>query len=205
MGVKQVGLVKQRGLTVAAVVLAAGSSRRLGRPKQLLAYRGSTLLGVTLDAVRALGLPRTIVTLGSAAPAVRESLDLEGLLVVEGVRHTDGCSSSIVAALEVVAENTDGILLFPGDQPHVSRVAVGAVLRVASRGCEIAVAEYNDGIGHPFWFSRSMFGSLAGLHGDKAVWKLLESGTYRTVHVPVDENVPLDVDTRQDYERLLAG
>ena len=70
---------------------------------------------------------------------------------------------------------------------------------------ELAVIEYNDGTGHPFWFARSMFGPLADLHGDKAVWKLLESGQHETVRVQVDADIPLDVDTWEDYQQLLAN
>jgi molybdenum cofactor cytidylyltransferase len=60
-------------------------------------------------------------------------------------------------------------------------------------------------LGHPFWFRREVFGELANLHGDKAVWKLLHSGAYPVTEVAVDGPVPIDVDTRADYERLLAG
>ncbi|MEM8924929.1 MAG: nucleotidyltransferase family protein [Actinomycetota bacterium] len=191
--------------SVAGVVLAAGSSRRLGQPKQLLAYRGSTLLEVTLARVRSFGLAQTIVTLGGAAPEVRSSVDLAGVDVVDSVHHTEGCSSSIVAALSTVAPAVDGFLLFLGDQPHVSVEAVSALLAV-DEATEIAVVRYrNDDIGHPFWFARSMFAPLAELHGDKAVWKLLESGRFTTAEVELDEPLPLDVDTWDDYERLLAA
>jgi molybdenum cofactor cytidylyltransferase len=68
----------------------------------------------------------------------------------------------------------------------------------------IAVCRYRDGIGHPFWFARSVFPQLAELHGDKGVWKLIESGRHAVVEVAVDTAVPADVDTWADYERLLA-
>jgi len=191
-------------LTIAAIVLAAGSSQRLGRPKQLLPYRGSTLLGVTLEGVRRIGFAQVIVALGGAAPEVRDAVDLHGCTVVDSVHHTDGCSSSIVAALGSIDERADGFMLFLGDQPNVSPDTVSALTGVAECGKQIGVVEYRDGTGHPFWFARSMFGALATLHGDKAVWKLLESGRHEAARAVVDENVPLDVDTWEDYERLLA-
>ena len=64
---------------------------------------------------------------------------------------------------------------------------------------------YADGTGHPFWLSRSVFSALAELHGDKAVWKLLESGRFEAVQVQINDETPLDVDTWDDYERLLAS
>ena len=109
-----------------------------------------------------------------------------------------------MSALAAIDPEVDGFLLFLGDQPDVPAAAVDALLEVAASGAQIAVVDYDDGTGHPFWFARSVFGPLAGLHGDKAVWKLLESGQFETAHVRIDAPVPLDVDTWDDYERLLT-
>jgi molybdenum cofactor cytidylyltransferase len=196
--------VDTNGLRVGAVVLAAGSSRRLGRPKQLLPFRGGTLLDATLARVRSFALAPTIVALGGAAPEVRTTVDLSGCTVVDSVHHTEGCSSSIVASLAALPEDLDGFLLFLGDQPDVRASTVDQLLGVAAE-TEIAVVDYTDGSGHPFWFARSMFDALGELHGDKAVWKLLESGRFDTAAARVDSPVPLDVDTWEDYQRLLAA
>jgi len=69
----------------------------------------------------------------------------------------------------------------------------------------LAVCRYRDGRGHPFWFSRALFGELSGLQGDKAVWKLLESGRHEVLEVSFDEPIPRDVDTWADYQQLLAA
>jgi molybdenum cofactor cytidylyltransferase len=68
----------------------------------------------------------------------------------------------------------------------------------------MAVCRYDDGLGHPMWFRRDMFTELSQLHGDMAVWRLLHSGRYEIREVPVEGAVPVDVDTWQDYEALLA-
>ena len=70
-------------------------------------------------------------------------------------------------------------------------------------GAELAVCRYEDGRGHPFAFGRAAFGALAALHGDKAVWRLLEERADRVVEVPVAGPVPRDVDTWADYEAVL--
>ncbi len=191
-------------LAVAAIVLAAGSSRRLGQPKQLLAFRGETLLDATLNRVRSFGLAQTIVAVGGAAPEVRATVDLDGCTVVDSESHTEGCSSSIGASLDALSDDVDGFLLFLGDQPGVVASTVEALLLTAATA-QIAVVGYRDGRGHPFWFSRSMFDVLHELHGDKAAWKLLESGRFETAMAAVDTDVPLDVDTWDDYQRLLAA
>jgi molybdenum cofactor cytidylyltransferase len=69
----------------------------------------------------------------------------------------------------------------------------------------ISVCRYDDGRGHPFAFSRSVFGELAELHGDKAVWKLLDERPELVSEVRMPGRVPLDVDTWQDYEAVLAA
>lgn len=190
---------------IAALVLAAGSSRRLGQPKQLLPFRGKTLLGSTIDTVLGFEFPQTLVTTGGAAADVREQVDFSGVEVVDSLHHTDGCSSSIVSALPAIDPSADGFFLFLGDQPDIPDTAVAALTEAARSGAEIAVVDYSDGTGHPFWLSRSTFGALAELHGDKAVWKVLESGRFQTSHVSVDQPTPLDVDTWDDYEELLAA
>ena len=68
----------------------------------------------------------------------------------------------------------------------------------------IAVRRYADGIGHPFWLGRKVFSEVAELHGDKGVWRMVESGSYEVRRIPIDDVLPLDVDTWDDYERLLA-
>jgi molybdenum cofactor cytidylyltransferase len=189
---------------VTGVVLAAGVSRRLIRPKQLLPYRDSTVLGETLRMARGCGLDQLIVTLGGAATEVRETVPLDGVATVVVGDHGSGCSASLKEALPLVDPRSDGIVLLLGDQPGVS---VGAVRRLVERGAmhPVAVCRYDDGIGHPFWLSRSMFDELDRMHGDKGVWMLIDGGRFDVREVPVDGPIPLDVDTWDDYERLLEA
>lgn len=192
---------------VAGLLLAAGSSRRLGQPKQLLPYRGRTLLGVTLDVARAAPFAQRLVTVGGAADEVRQTVDFADFDIVDSVHFTNGCSSSIVSALDMVSPDVSGIVLMLGDQPGVTIEAIELLVASATSAgsvAPLAVCDYHEGIGHPFWFGRQVFEDLEQLRGDKAVWKLLESGTYPVTKVPIDQAIPLDVDTWEDYEALLA-
>jgi len=189
-------------LFVTGLILAAGASRRLGEPKQLLAYRGRTLLDATLSAARACGFDQLLVTLGAAGAQVRTAVDLGNAEVVENPEYSTGCSSSIAAALRSVDSRADGLVLLLGDQPGIKPSDV-ARLTADAKG-SMAVCRYDDGLGHPMWFRRDMFTELSQLHGDKAVWRLLHSGQYEVREVPVEGAVPVDVDTWQDYEALLA-
>lgn len=191
-------------MLVAGLVLAAGSSRRLGQPKQLLAFGDATLLDATLTMARNAPFDQRLVTVGGAGPEVMQTVNFDGFELVESVRYTDGCSSSIVSALDNIDDDADGLVLLLGDQPKIEISAIAALLNAASAGDPIVVCRYDDGVGHPFWFGRRTFPDLIELQGDKAVWKLIESGKYPVLELPVAGNTPLDVDTWDDYEQLLA-
>ena len=189
---------------VTGVVLAAGRSRRLGQPKQILPYRDSTVLGETLRMARRCGFDQLIVTLGGAAEEVRREVSLDGAEAVVVDDPASGCAASLRVAVERVDPASAGIVLLLGDQPGVTEVTVRRLIE-AGAGESIAVCRYDDGVGHPFWLARGVFGELTGLHGDKGVWKLIDSGRFDVLEVPVDGPVPLDVDTWDDYERLIAA
>jgi molybdenum cofactor cytidylyltransferase len=192
---------------VTGVVLAAGRSRRLGRPKQLLPYAGTTLLGATLDAARRCPFDQLILTLGAVQDEVREvraAVALDGVQVVLADDAGSGCSVSLRAALAHVDGEAAGIVLLLGDQPGVEPRTVERLIAERAGGA-VAVCHYADGVGHPFWLGRAVFGELSLLHGDKGVWKVVErAGSLGTLtEVSVDGDIPLDVDTWADYERLL--
>src|SRR5215216_7804417 len=187
---------------VCGLVLGAGGSRRLGRPKQLLPFGEGTLLGHVVGTARACRFDQTIVAIGGAAEDVRAGVDLGGAEVVVNDAYGEGCSSSIAAALAVVDERCDVLVLMLGDQPGVTADTVSTLLR-GRGGSPMAVCRYEDGRGHPLAFARGTFGELAGLHGDKAVWRLLEQRADEVVEVPVAGPIPRDVDTPQDYRAVL--
>ena len=192
------------GRRVTGVVLAAGGSRRLGTPKQLLRYRDTTVLGATLDVARGAGFDQLIVTLGGAAQAVRDVVSLDGADVVTVDDFDAGCSTSLRVALRRVHPQAAGIVLMLGDQPCVEPASLRRMISAAP-AATMMVCRYADGIGHPFWFSRAVFGALSQLHGDKGVWKLVQSGRHPVHELAVDGPVPLDVDTWDDYRRLLES
>lgn len=191
-------------MTWAVLVLAAGGSRRLGRPKQLLPYRGRPLLDAVLDTARECRPDQLLVALGGAGDEVRRQVDLAGCTAVDNPGYGAGCSSSIAAAVPGLHADTDLLVLLLGDQPGV-RSATVQRLREARGAAPLAVCRYDDGVGHPFAFGREVLPALATLHGDKAVWKLLDQRAADVLHVPVPGPVPLDVDTEQDYAALLRA
>ncbi len=189
---------------VTGLVLGAGGSKRLGRPKQLLAYGDDTLLGHVVGVARSCGFHQLIVALGGSSDEVRAKVDLAGADVVMNDAYGAGCSSSIAAALGIVDQRCDVMVLMLGDQPGVTAETVASLL--AARGdAPLAVCRYDDGSGHPIAFARSVFPALADLHGDKGVWRLLDQRAEDVTLVPVAGQIPLDVDTPEDYRAVLAS
>jgi len=189
---------------VAGLILAAGGSRRLGRPKQLLPYAGATLLDHTVATARACEFDQLLVAVGGESEKVRSRVDLSGADVVVNPGFGAGCSSSIAVAMEALDPAATVLVLMLGDQPGVSPATVRVLL--AARGAApIAVCRYEDGRGHPFAFDRDVFGDLEALHGDKAVWRMLDERAGDVEEVPVAGRVPLDVDTWADYEAVVAA
>jgi len=188
---------------VTGLVLAAGGSKRLGAPKQLLRYDGRTLLDHVLDTARACDFDQLLCVIGGSAEEIRGRVDLTSVDVVKNQHFGEGCSSSIAAALSNVDPRADVLVLMLGDQPGVSKETVQTLL--AGRGdAPLAACAYEDGRGHPLAFARSTFAELKELHGDKGVWKLLDRHGDEVLDVSVPGPIPRDVDTDEDYRAVLA-
>ena len=186
---------------VTGLVLAAGGSSRLGQPKQLLPYGAATLLDHVLDTARACRFDQLVCVIGGAAGEIRSTVGFDGVEVVENPDFGEGCSSSIAAALGAVDERCDVLVLMLGDQPGVTAGSVERLL-AGRDDAPIAACGYADGRGHPLAFSRRLFPELESLHGDKAVWKLLDRYAGEAAHVPVDGPIPRDIDTWDDYAQI---
>ncbi|HEX9228851.1 MAG TPA: NTP transferase domain-containing protein, partial [Arthrobacter sp.] len=162
------------------------------------------------------GITLRIFAEGGAAAEVQRAVDTTGCDIVLNPDFGAGCASSIAAGINALHPDTDAVVLLLGDQPGVLAVNARALLELlftggpAASGARrrgapgIAVCRYADGVGHPMAFTRRMFPELAGLHGDKAVWKLLEQQADDVVELAVPGAAPVDVDTEEDYRRVLA-
>ena len=185
---------------VVGIVLGAGSSTRLGRPKQELAFGPTTLLAHAVDQAERSSLDRVIVVVGAAADGVAAALGGGRAEVVRTERGGDGCAASLRAGLEA-AGDAEAIAMLLGDMPGVTAPVIDEVLaawRADPRWA--AVTSYADRLGHPFLFSAAAFEELRALHGDKAVWKIVDRAPDSQVgRIRIDRACPRDVDTWDDY------
>jgi molybdenum cofactor cytidylyltransferase len=190
---------------VSALLLAAGGSTRLGRPKQLLPFRDTTLLGwVVAQVSAAASLDETIVVLGGAAADVRRRVDFRGAKVVENPAFGHGCASSYRAGIEALDPRAEAVAVILGDQPSVDATPIDSVVEAwRSDPHPITLASYRERPGHPMVFARALFPDLVALRGDKAAWKLIDAGPGATRLVPIDRPFPADVNTQEDYDALV--
>jgi molybdenum cofactor cytidylyltransferase len=185
------------------IVLGAGASRRLGRPKQTLPLGDTTLLGYVLREAEASALERIVLVVGGAADEALAAVEPSRAAVARNDSYASGCASSLLAGLDAAGE-TEAIMLLLGDMPGVGAATIDAVAAAwESERPWASVTSYRGRRGHPFVFAQSVFADLRALHGDKAVWKLIEQRPEGVLEVPVDRALPRDVDSWDDYEAVL--
>lgn len=193
------------GVTVAALVLAAGGSRRWGEGSKLLAPWGDgTVVEAAVEGARDAGLDPVLVVLGDHSDEVGRVLPAG----VRAVRHPgwrEGRASSLAAGIEALRADgdVDAAAVFLGDEPRVPPGAVRAVLEAWREGDAGVVRPfYGDAPGHPVIFARRCFSALAELAGEDGARRYLERGSVRVRSVQLDGPPPPDVDTREDLRRL---
>jgi molybdenum cofactor cytidylyltransferase len=193
---------------IAAIILAAGASRRMGFPKALLTYRGTTFLETTVRASEAAGLKRLVVVLGpDSAKVLSEcALPMSGVEVVENLAPETGPIASLQLGIRsVINHPVDGVLAWHVDRPHVAVATIQALVASYRDGsASIVVPSYRERRGHPVLFGRTVFGELLAVRQGHGARSVVRADPSRVLTVPVDDPaVVQDVDTPAEYQDLL--
>ncbi len=192
------------------IVLAAGASSRLPGPKQLLRFRGATLLRHAAQTAAKAGCGPVAVVIGGGAPdrQLRFELSDLGVEIIENARWKDGMSTSIRAgldALERAATPPEAVLIMTCDQPHVTAALLKQMAAAFGATHPPAVAcEYAGTVGVPALFARSLFGELRALEHDHGAKRILERHQSAVTRIPF-EPAAVDIDTPEDVRRLSGG
>jgi molybdenum cofactor cytidylyltransferase len=190
------------------MILAAGSSSRLGTPKQLLLAGGKPLVAAAAEAALGSAAWPVVVVVGANADRVRPALARLPVLVVENPAWTEGMASSIRAGLAALAQfsrSLDAALVALSDQPCFSASSIAKLVAAqAGSGLGIAAARYGGRLGAPALFLREHFAALAAITGEDGARLLLNSEPARVAGVAMPE-LEFDVDTPEDAARLEAG
>lgn len=192
---------------ISGVVLAAGRSSRLGRPKQLLPLDGEPLLAHVLRNAASSALDEVVLVLGHEAAAVGATVGAWGQRVVVNDDHAAGQSTSVRAGLAAVDGGAEAVLFLLGDQPGVTPAVIDALI-AAFRASEapVVIPAYGGRRGNPVLFGRELFPELARVGGDEGARGVVRAHKAVALVVPVgDGPPPRDVDTEEDYAALLAG
>jgi molybdenum cofactor cytidylyltransferase len=189
---------------VSGLILAAGKSTRLGAStKQLLPWRGTTLLEWVVRQVERSPLDEVLVVLGHQSEEVRRRVSLVRSRFVEASDFSEGCSASIRNGLRAVSAESEAAVLILGDQPEIDVAAITAVVEGWEKlRSPVVRISYRGHSGHPVLVSRSIFPQIEALRGDKGVWKLLEAHPEWIREFELDLPLPRDVNRWEDYASL---
>lgn len=196
---------------IAAIILGAGASSRMGEHKLLLPLGGRPLIAWSVAAACASPARPVVVALGRAAEEVRGALAtaLPGApyTVVVNQRFAQGMGTSLAMAIASLPTEVAGALILLGDQPLMPTAAIEATLAAARAQPErIAMGVYSDASGkrrgHPVYLPRRVFGELLALSGDEGARAIIARAGDDLTLVPIaDVSALLDVDTLEDYQR----
>jgi molybdenum cofactor cytidylyltransferase len=198
-------------MTVAAIILAAGESRRLGQPKQLLAYRGEILLARAIRLANEAGASPVLVVLGANYARIRAAINSSNSIPVHNDRWRQGIASSIeagVRALSVCAPEAEGVLLMGCDQPRLTADHLRALMAAfegqsgeGQSGAAIAASSYAGVEAVPAVFPRATFAGLRALQGDRGARSVIEGASCPVVAIEFPGG-EVDIDSPEDLALL---
>lgn len=192
-------------MTSAGLVLAAGSSRRMGRPKQLLLVRGKPLLELVVGQVCDSGVDEVLVVLGAAFDEIQSRVDLGRARVLVNPAHASGMASSLKAGLASLDARVDRAVVVLGDQPDVDAKLLNRLLDLQeSSGLPAAALDFSGLLHPPVVLKRELWADLMSLEGDVGCRAVIRARPDLVARLPVkgDLTHPIDIDTPEDYSSL---
>ncbi len=197
--------------SVAAVILAAGRSTRMGQAKQLLALGETTVLETTLANVRRSSAEEIVLVLGASAETIRPRLSSrlfdQRLKIIINSSYADGMASSLQAGIGALSPHAAAALIVLADQPFVRPSTLDRLIAEHHRTrARIIIPTHHGQRGNPVLIDRTMFPEVMQLTGDVGCRALFARHPGAILNVEVeDEGILLDIDNQEDYQRFTEG
>ncbi|RXK61718.1 nucleotidyltransferase family protein [Lacibacter luteus] len=189
----------------AVIVLAAGESSRLGTPKQLVAYAGTTLLQHSVEVAQNSNAETVLVVLGANADIIKEALKDSTADIVVNEQWKEGMASTIRCGLQTLVKinpNIEAVILMVADQPFVTAALINSLMEVNRKEQRsIVVSEYGTTFGTPVLFDKKYFPELMQLADDVGAKSLVRKYINEAGFVPFPKG-DIDIDTVEDLEKL---
>jgi len=187
---------------IAAIVLSAGKSERMGSPKALLEYRGKTFLATILAAIASARLSSVVVVAGHHYDRIVRAFP--NARVAFNPNYEQGMSTSVQAGIRALPDGLDGAAIFLVDHPIIDRQTIEALVAQLSSG-RIVVPVYEGRRGHPVLFAADLFAEILELSPDQGLNTVVKRNRDRVVEVIVENpGVLRDIDTPEQFARLLG-
>jgi CTP:molybdopterin cytidylyltransferase MocA len=189
---------------IAAVVLAAGKSSRMGETKQLIRLGGGTLLERVIDTVESSGVDDIVVVLGHEANQILRTLAGRKLRTVVNDAYREGMGTSLRAGISVLPPETAAAMIVLADQPFVRPETLKLLMdQYRNSGAQIVIPMYKGFRGNPVVLDRSVFPEVMALEGDIGCRAVFGDHLEGIVKTPVEDvGILLDLDSKEDLERL---
>ena len=186
------------------ILLAAGSSSRLGRPKQLINYQGKTLIQKAIEAAQHSAADDLVVVLGSNSELIQTGIESKEVPVLVHARWEEGMSSSMQCGLQFLIETSrvDQVLLMLCDQPYVSQGLLDQLMNEKKDSVKgIVACSYAGTLGVPALFDQFYFPELLALNGTEGAKKVILNHQADTVLIDFPLGA-IDLDTEEDVQKF---
>jgi molybdenum cofactor cytidylyltransferase len=190
---------------ISAIVLAAGLSTRMGKFKQLLPFRGKTVIEALVEALIESNIESIVIVTGHRAKEVQQIIAQYKVDVIFNPNYNEGMHTSVMKGVEALSARTDKFMVVLGDQPHLKTKMVNDLIdfsRTSPKG--IIVPSFSHRRGHPVLFDKKYIQPASNLNTNTGLKQLLkEHEEDIDYYIVPDSNILFDIDTPDDYEELL--
>ena len=188
--------------SVTAIILGAGESSRMGKPKLLLPFGDSTMIGTVISNVLASSVEKAVVVLGSNYESHRQVIKDYPVEIVHNKQYQEGMLSSVQCGLKAVSKTSDAVIVLLGDQPMIQAEEMDQLIEsYRDSEKEIAIAIHEKKRGHPILFGRKFINEILGFPQDASLRDILQNHPAEILEMKTaNDRILRDIDTENDYQ-----